>query len=82
MLNQLATLRKEMGLSFLFISHNLNVVRLICQRVLVMKAGRVVEDGEVDSVLSNPRDGYTRTLIDAIPHLENIVPKSALESWS
>ena len=81
-LNQLAKLREEMGLSFLFVSHNLNVVRLMCQRVLVMNAGRVVEEGDVETVLSDPRDSYTRTLIDAIPHLENIIPKNVLDSWA
>ena len=81
-LNQLAKLREEMGLSFLFISHNLNVVRLICQRVLVMNAGAVVEEGDVETVLSDPRHRYTRSLIDAIPHLENIVPKSILDGWA
>jgi peptide/nickel transport system ATP-binding protein len=81
-LNQLAKLREEMGLSFLFVSHNLNVVRLICQRVLVMNAGRVVEEGDVETVLSDPHDSYTRALIDAIPHLENIIPRNVLESWA
>jgi peptide/nickel transport system ATP-binding protein len=81
-LNQLAKLRDEMGLSYLFISHNLNVVRLICQRVLVMNAGIVVEEGNVEKVLCDPRDEYTRSLIDAIPHLEDTIPKTVLDSWS
>lgn len=68
-LNQLAKLRRELGLAFIFVSHDLNVVRLLCDRVIVMRSGRIVEAGSAEEVLSSPRDPYTRELVDAIPHL-------------
>lgn len=69
-LNQLAKLRFELGLSFLFVSHDLNVVRLMCDRILVMHDGRFVEEGRSTDVLERPRADYTRTLVSAIPDLE------------
>ena len=72
-LNQLARIREEMGLSFLFISHDLNVVRLLCDEVIVMRSGRVVEQNSADEIFSNPKDPYTMELIDAIPQLDQIL---------
>jgi peptide/nickel transport system ATP-binding protein len=46
----------------------LNVVRLLCDRVIVMRSGRIVEQGSSESVLGNPQDAYTRELLTAIPH--------------
>ena len=61
--------REEFGLTYLFISHDLSVVRSITDRVLVMKSGRIVEQGKTDEVFDNPSDAYTRQLIDAAPRL-------------
>ncbi|TNC26968.1 ABC transporter ATP-binding protein [Amycolatopsis alkalitolerans] len=66
-LSLLSSLQRELGLSYLFISHDLAVVRSLAHEVLVMKDGRVVEHGPVDEVLTSPADDYTRQLLDAVP---------------
>ena len=68
MLNLLQELKQSMGMSYLFVSHDLNVVRLLCDRVIVMRAGRIVEQGPTEQVLSSPQEQYTRDLLTAIPH--------------
>jgi peptide/nickel transport system ATP-binding protein len=67
-LNLLQELKQSMGMSYLFVSHDLNVVRLLCDRVIVMRSGRIVEQGTSEQVLGDPRDAYTRELLTAIPH--------------
>ena len=67
-LNLLQDLKQSMGMSYLFVSHDLNVVRLLCDRVIVMRAGRIVEQGPSEQVLGNPQDAYTTELLTAIPH--------------
>ena len=67
-LNLLQDLKQSMGMSYLFVSHDLNVVRLLCDRVIVMRSGRIVEQGSSESVLGDPQDAYTRELLTAIPH--------------
>ena len=67
-LNLLQALKQSMGMSYLFVSHDLNVVRLLCDRVIVMRSGRIVEQGETEKVLDAPQDAYTRELLSAIPH--------------
>jgi len=61
----LRKLQDDRGLSYLFISHDLKVVRALCHRVMVMQHGKVVEEGPVDQVLSNPQTDYTRRLVRA-----------------
>lgn len=66
-LELLKKLNRERGISMLFISHNLNVVRKLCSRVAVMQRGVLVEEGETDTVFYHPREDYTKKLIAAIP---------------
>ena len=66
-LELLKKLNRESGISMLFISHNLNVVRKLCTRVAVMQRGLLVEEGETGQVFYHPRHPYTQRLIAAIP---------------
>lgn len=66
-LNLLVDLRAQMGMSYLFVSHDLNVVRLLCDEVLVMKQGEIVDRGPTAAVMDNPSHPYTRALIEAAP---------------
>ncbi|WP_146207785.1 ATP-binding cassette domain-containing protein, partial [Bradyrhizobium sp. SUTN9-2] len=67
-LNLLQDLKARLGMSYLFVSHDLNVVRLLCDRVIVMRTGRIVEEGSSEQVLGDPKDDYTKELLTAIPH--------------
>lgn len=66
-LRLLKKLNRESGISMLFISHNLGVVRKLCVRAAVMREGVIVEEGETERIFRQPRHAYTRRLIDAIP---------------
>lgn len=59
-------LQEEMQLSILFISHDLNVVYQMCDRVLIMKDGKIQEEGETEELFTNPKESYTRQLLDTI----------------
>ena len=67
-LNLLHDLKQRLGMSYLFVSHDLHVVRLLCDRVIVMRAGRAIEEGTAAAVLDSPQAEYTRELLAAIPH--------------
>ncbi|MBP1849625.1 ATP-binding cassette domain-containing protein [Rhizobium halophytocola] len=66
-LNLLKDLSREMGLAMAFISHDLSVIRAVCDRVYVLQFGRIVEHGPCAAVFDEPKSAYTRTLLDAIP---------------
>jgi peptide/nickel transport system ATP-binding protein len=68
-LNLLTDLKDQLGLGLVFISHDISTVRYVSDRVAVMNAGRIVETGPAEVVLSNPSDPYTRTLLAATPSL-------------
>ena len=67
LLNLMKDLQQELGLTLLFVSHDLAVVRQMCDRVMVMKAGQAVESGACDKVLVNPDHPYTQGLLQAMP---------------
>ena len=69
-LNLLMDLREEFGLTYIFISHDLNVVRFISDRVMVMYLGEVVEIGPVEDLYDDPRHPYTRALLSAMPSMD------------
>ncbi len=69
-LQLLDRLRREDGISLLFVSHDLNVVRMLCDDLVVLEAGRVVEAGPSQAVFADPQAPYTRALLDAIPYFD------------
>ena len=68
-LNLLKDLQRELGVSYLFITHNIGVVEYIADRIAVMRAGRIEEQGACNEVLSRPTRDYTRTLLALVPRL-------------
>ena len=81
-LNLLTKLKKEEGLTYLFISHDLSVVRYISDRIGVMYLGKIVEEGKAEEVFSNPLHPYTIALISAVPSMEEDGRKKILLSGS
>ena len=70
-LNLLRQLQRELGVSYLFITHNIGVVEYLADFVAVMNRGRIEEAGAVDAVLQRPRADYTRALLSAVPRIES-----------
>ncbi|RLD46946.1 MAG: ABC transporter ATP-binding protein [Bacteroidetes bacterium] len=68
-LNLLNELKKEYGLTYIFISHDLSVVKYMSDRILVMRDGKIEEIGEADELYNNPKTNYTKELIEAIPEV-------------
>ena len=71
----LLELQREMGLTYLFISHDISVIGYLADRVAVMYLGEIVEMGPVDSVLSRPHHPYTQSLMSAVPEVDHTGPK-------
>ncbi|RVT95330.1 ABC transporter ATP-binding protein [Rhodovarius crocodyli] len=71
-LKLLDDLRRQDGLAFLFVSHDLNVVRMMCERTIVLRQGQVVEQGDSAAIFDAPADAYTRELLTAIPHFDPV----------
>ena len=69
-INLLRSLQRDEGFGYLFIAHDLAVVRQIATRVAVMSRGRIVEQGERDQIFTDPQDDYTRTLLAAVPRID------------
>ena len=69
-LNLMLHLKRELGLAFLYITHDIASARYVADEVLVMYAGQIVEQGPTDSVLLEPLHPYTRLLLSAVPHPE------------
>jgi dipeptide transport system ATP-binding protein len=78
-LNLLMDLQQELGIAYLFISHNLQVVRHIADRVMVMYLGRVVEIGPKATLLARPAHPYTRALLDSTPRLDHRATQAQLQ---
>lgn len=77
-LELLGRIRREQGTSIVFVSHNLAVVRRLCDRVLVMHEGRVVESGPVAELFAAPREPYTRLLLESVPRLDPAAERARL----
>lgn len=78
-LGLLIDMQRELNLSLLFVAHNLAVVRQVCATVNVLHHGRIVESGDADTVLTEPRDEYTRSLIEAVPIPDPAVARERLQ---
>jgi peptide/nickel transport system ATP-binding protein len=75
-INLLLDMQEQLGLTMLFIAHNLAVIRHVCQRLAVIHAGQIVEQGLTEEIFNNPRHAYTRDLLDAVP-----IPDPRARGW-
>lgn len=80
-LNLIADLVDDHGLTLVFVSHDLSVVRHLCERVVVMEAGRIVEEGPTSRVYEQPQHPYTRRLVASIPTLQGALAGSTRRGW-
>jgi len=70
-LKLLKELQKELNLSIIYITHNFGIVKQMCERVVVMRRGKVVEEGRIEEIMDNPREAYTKSLIDSLKVLND-----------
>jgi ABC-type glutathione transport system ATPase component len=80
-LNLLADLREQLGLAIILVTHDMSVARHLCDQIVVMQAGRIVEDGPADRVLQAPEHPYTQELLRAVPRLDGGAPPVAPGYW-
>ena len=66
-LNLFKDMKRELGLTYVFVSHNLGVIRYVSDRVAVMRLGQVVEIGPSEAIFTHPQHAYTKALLDAVP---------------
>lgn len=76
-LNLFKQMKRELGLTYLFVSHNLGVIRYVSDRVAVMQLGRVVESGRAQDVFTNPQHDYTKALLAAVPDIDLTARRAA-----
>src|SRR5678815_5457096 len=78
-LNLLKDLQKKKGLAYLFITHNISVVEFLAHQVAVLYLGRIVEHGNVDEVLADPRHPYTKALLSAVPVVDSATKRDIIK---
>jgi peptide/nickel transport system ATP-binding protein len=79
-LNLLSELQRDLGLTYLFVSHDLSVIRYVCHTVAVMKQGKIVELASRQQLFENPQNAYTRQLLDAVPVPNPAVQRARVKS--
>jgi ABC-type oligopeptide transport system ATPase subunit len=79
--NLFRKIQADTGVSYLFIAHDLSVVRLLSQRIAVMSRGQVVEHGETEEVYTNPRELYTKRLLAAEPYPDPVIQRERRRAW-
>ncbi|MET0163053.1 MAG: ATP-binding cassette domain-containing protein [Microbacteriaceae bacterium] len=79
--NLFRSIQAETGVSYLFIAHDLSIVRLLSERIAVMSAGTIVEQGDAEEVYTNPREAYTRRLLAAEPYPDPAIQRERRKAW-
>jgi ABC-type oligopeptide transport system ATPase subunit len=80
-INLFREIQRDTGVAYLFVAHDLSVVRLVSERVLVMSAGRIVEQGATEEVYNDPQEAYTRRLLAAEPYPDPVVQRERRRAW-